>query len=207
MHACIMHTCIHAYMHFAMNVHLQVANYYNSSDMHAWLYTCIIAMHTILTYYYVIITYTIVITSECCLPQNQIPGSMLMEGNCTMCMGSDDDTKRIIIIGPAFVISVIIIITIALGCCLYQRRMSLRMRDLASLTEKGRVIIHKDDLRHANQEGRLIVNCNVSILDVRRVTKHIMAAIVITMAQLCLCFLLIVCVISSIQKSRNQHRK
>ena len=131
-----------------------------------------------------------------------------MEENCTMFMGSDDDTDlKWIITGPAFVIFVIIVITFALGCCLYQRRMLLRMRDLVSLTEKGRVIIHKDDLRHANQEGRLVVNCNVSILDVRRVTKHIMAAIVITMAQLCLCFLLIVCVISSIQKSRNQHRK
>ena len=61
----------------------------------------------------------------------------------------------------SIIIIVVVIICIGLGCWCYHRKK--RRRDLADLTKKGGVIVISEGLKHASNEGRLVVN--VSYLD------------------------------------------
>ena len=62
---------------------------------------------------------------------------------------------------------VLIIVIIVIGCWCYHRRRRRRSRDVAILTEKGELIVVKDDRKHSERQGPMVIR--LSQLESRRV--------------------------------------
>lgn len=100
---------------------------------------------------------------------NSTPGCCDGVGDCRdpECHDHDDELQHILVsaIPPLIVglLLIIAIIVVSYWCC-HRRR---RSREMAILTEKGELIVVKDDGKHAERHGPLVIR--LSQLESRRV--------------------------------------